>query len=232
MILKKLSEILRNLARLSYWLSSKLYERPDQQSVKVWFRDKGDKTLRLNYNLDESSLVFDLGGYEGQWASDIFAMYGCSIHIFEPVEDFANKIEHRFAKNKHIIIHKFGLSNKSNTAKISVSDDASSIFKPGLDSQYIKLVKAIDFLKEQDIQHIDLIKINIEGGEYDLLDHLLETGFISKITNIQVQFHDFVPDAASRMDSIQQQLRQTHSLTYQYLFVWENWRLTEDRKNR
>ena len=45
------------------------------------------------------------------------------------------------------------------------------------------------------------------------------------IANIQVQFHDFVLDAESRMKSIQADLRKTHELTYQYDFVWENWKL-------
>jgi hypothetical protein len=47
---------------------------------------------------------------------------------------------------------------------------------------------------------------------------------VRQIENIQVQFHDFVPDAEGRMQRIQEKLAQTHELTYQYLFVWENWR--------
>ena len=35
-----------------------------------------------------------------------------------------------------------------------------------------------------------LMKINIEGGEFELLERLLETRLISRIENIQVQFHN------------------------------------------
>ena len=65
------------------------------QALRVvpWFRDNGDKTLRLNYELNEKSVVIDLGGYEGQWAADIFCKYVCSIHVFEPVKKFADNIE-------------------------------------------------------------------------------------------------------------------------------------------
>ena len=69
------------------------------------------------------------------------------------------------------------------------------------------------------------MKINIEGGEYELLEHLIEEKLMADIANIQVQFHDFIPGAQARMEAIQQELKKTHSLTYQYLFVWENWRL-------
>jgi hypothetical protein len=39
----------------------------------------------LEYDLNADSVCIDIGGYEGQWASDIFGRYGCTIHVFEPV---------------------------------------------------------------------------------------------------------------------------------------------------
>ena len=69
------------------------------------------------------------------------------------------------------------------------------------------------------------MKMNIEGGKYDLLEHLIVRGLILNIENIQVQFHDFVPDAASRMGGIKMNLAKTHVLTYEYESVWENWKI-------
>ena len=40
-----------------------------------WLQDNGDETLRLDYELTPDSMVLDLGGYRGQWASDIFDKY-------------------------------------------------------------------------------------------------------------------------------------------------------------
>jgi hypothetical protein len=57
------------------------------------------------------------------------------------------------------------------------------------------------------------------------LEHLIETEWIKKIKNIQIQFHDFVPHAEKHMKAIQEQLKKTHFLTYQYPWVWENWEL-------
>ena len=49
---------------------------------------------------------------------------------------------------------------------------------------------------------------------------------ISIFKNIQVQFHDFIiQNAEERMINIQRKLELTHELTYQYVFVWENWKL-------
>ena len=67
------------------------------------------------------------------------------------------------------------------------------------------------------------MKINIEGGEYELLDRLLDTGLINIIDNLQVQFHDHVDGAIGRMQRIQSRLGTKFNLTYQVPFVWENW---------
>jgi len=193
--------------------------------VDQWSRDRGDETLRLNYDLDEHSMVFDLGGYEGQWASDIFSRYCSTIHIFEPVADFAKRTEQRFRGNQKILVHDFGLTKADGSADISVNGTDSSLYKKGTELATSRFVEAIEFMHKNNIKKIDLMKINIEGGEYDLLEHLIATGFVHNIGNIQVQFHDFVPKAQQRMAMIQKNLQKTHSLTYQYVFVWENWRL-------
>ena len=71
---KLISKALERLGRVFLNLSKQLYQSPQEKRVLPWIKDKGDKTFRLNYDLHEDSLVFDLCGYEGQWASDIFML--------------------------------------------------------------------------------------------------------------------------------------------------------------
>jgi FkbM family methyltransferase len=211
--------------------STRFYRSEQQRRVIPWFRDKGDETLRLDYDLNEKSIVFDVGGYEGRWASEIFSRYACSVYVFEPVPQFAAKIANRFAKNSKVKVFDFGLADKTRATQIAVDRDASSVFRETESMEEIRLVRACDFINSNDISNIDLMKINIEGEEYDLLDHLLDSGLTERITNIQVQFHDFVPNAEERMNKIQKRLSKTHSLTYQYPFVWENWNLTANGRS-
>jgi FkbM family methyltransferase len=170
-------------------------------------------------------VVIDLGGYEGQWAADIFCKYACNIHIFEPFKEFAKNIESRFNRNSKVTIYNYGLSKANTVEKLNISADSSSTFKDGNESVEIQLIKIDDFLDKHNINHIDLMKINIEGGEYDLLEYLVQSERILLFENIQVQFHDFVPNAVDRMHTIQSNLSKTHYLTFQYEFVWENWKL-------
>ena len=220
---KTLSTLLRGLGVLFLKASKFMYVSPQERRCISWFNADGDKTLRLNYELESESLVFDLGGYEGQWSSDIFSKYGCCIHIFEPVEAYAKKIKQRFVRNNKIIVHEFGLSNATKESEIFIDNDSSSILKAAAVTETINLVKSKDFIRFNNITNIDLMKINIEGAEYDLLDHLMESGIVNIIDNIQIQFHDMAPNAVDRMARIQNDLSKTHFLTYQFVFVWENW---------
>ena len=206
---------------------NKIFPSQQAKRVKPWVLAKGDKTLRLNYELSSDSIVFDLGGYEGQWASDIFSKYQCTIYLFEPFKPYCENIRSRFSKNGKLKIFDFGLGQSDKVLKLYAMDDASSVFKQNGVPHDIEIKNASDFIRNLDVPLIDLMKINIEGGEYELLEELIDSGLIVKIKNIQVQFHDFVPNAAERMNQIQKSLIKTHSLTYQFEFVWENWVLQE-----
>ena len=89
--------------------------------VVQWFKDDGDKTHRINYDLNKDAVVIDLGGYEGHWAADIFCKYDCYIHIFEPVQEFAQNIKERFEKNKKVRVYTYGLSNTNKNEKFTQS---------------------------------------------------------------------------------------------------------------
>lgn len=197
--------------------------------VRKYFADGGDYEMRFNYNLDEKSIVLDFGGYKGQWASDIFSKYNCKIFIFEPVKSFAERIRKRFIYNKQIEVFQFGLGRSSRFEKIHISADGSSIFGTNSKCEEIEFVDAKEWINKRSIDKIALIKINIEGGEYELLDRLIEAKLIEMIENIQVQFHNISNDSRSHMMKIQKELSKTHELTYQYEFVWENW---ERKKNK
>jgi FkbM family methyltransferase len=188
-----------------------------------WIEDKGDSKLRLDYPLNEESIVLDLGGFNGDWSDQIFKKYSCNIHIFEPVKQFYNAIKQRFENNPKIHVYNFAASNKNGVADISVNGVASSLFDTNERSEKVVLVDLAHFLDYIGLSTVDLIKINIEGSEYDLLPHLVKTGKIDCFGNIQVQFHDFIPKADKLRKSIRRSLAKTHRLSYDYEFIWENW---------
>lgn len=202
----------------------------DRELVK-WFSADGDGTKRLDYDLNENSLVIDLGGYKGQFASDLFSKYLCKVMVFEPIAEFFESMQQRFAKNPKIQPFMVALGEKDKEEFFYLDNDGTSINNKSNKSESFKrkvIFRDIEaFFKENAIESVDLIKINIEGGEYDLLEYLLEKNMITKFKNIQVQFHKYIPNSEAMMTAIQTKLAATHHLKWQYRFVWENWTLND-----
>jgi len=193
------------------------------KELERWYLDDCNDSSKTNYDLDSSSLAIDLGGYKGQWASDVFSQYDCRVMVFEPVSTFAKKIEERFTKNPKIKVFNLALGAKRRQDTIFLNKDGSSVYREGGEAEVIQLEDVVDFFCNHKIDCCDLMKINIEGGEFELLPRLIETGLIKKIKNIQIQFHNIAPDSERNMEAICAELAKTHTPIYQYKFVWEGW---------
>jgi FkbM family methyltransferase len=226
-MINKIKKIIKKLINYDQYGKSLVGNDAIQYSrVKPWIKADGDKTLRLNYSLNEHSIVFDLGGYKGEFAEEIYNKYQSKIYVFEPILEFYTIIKNKFTNNSKIVPFQYGLAGKDGEMQISMSDNSSSVFLKTENSETIQLKSIVNFIKLNNITKIDLIKINIEGGEYEVLESLLENDLIGIFDNIQVQFHDFLfENAKERMNAIQEKLKLTHQITYQYEFVWENWKL-------
>jgi FkbM family methyltransferase len=194
------------------------------RDVLRWRKDKGDQTLRLDYPLSAGDVAFDLGGYVGDFAAAIHERYGCTVYVFEPVRDFFLACQSRFAGNEKIRCFNFGLSSSRQVAQISVDGDASTTARSTTGKVEAIQLEAFDvFLEQAGIHEVALLKINIEGGEFDVLEHLIGTQVISRMRHLQIQFHDFAQDAVSRRNWIRTALGHTHRLSWNYHFVWESW---------
>lgn len=222
--------LLKKVYKKIIWLFS-VYILKDKFTLAArdWVKDLGDSTLRKEYPLDESSIVFDVGGYKGEFAEDIDRRYGSNIYIFEPVKQFYDEIQRKFKWNDKVHVYDFGLADQNTTLNICVADDGSSVYDKNKSKDYeeIKLKSFLLFCKAHNIESIDLLKINIEGGEFPLLYALLDSPIIQNIQNIQVQFHAFIDNAEHMREEIRARLGNTHHLTYDYYFIWENWELNK-----
>lgn len=191
-------------------------------NVEKWVKIDGEFTHRLNYDLNADSVVFDVGGYIGDWAASIYCRYNCNILIFEPMFKYYNILKRRFANNK-LRSFQIGLGKTTESVQMSDIGDASSSHTGSTNMETVHIFDIVEFMDDLNINKVDLIKLNIEGGEYDLLERLIDTGYINKFKDIQIQFHYWANDTDVRMLNIQHELNKTHKLTYRYEYVWENW---------
>ncbi len=221
----KILNVLKRKAKTAY--ARHVLRDPQLLEAQRWFKDKGDQTLRLNYDLDTNSVVFDIGGYQGDYAAAIHEKYACRVYLFEPVRAYYEECQKRFKENGAIQCFNFGLSNSNESVEIDVSENASSTHFSKMENkkELVFLTSILDFIRQSNIKKIDLMKINIEGGEFDVLPALIGSGLIGVVGNVQIQFHNFIDDAERKRNAIRKDLALTHVEEWNYKFVWESWRL-------
>jgi len=207
-----------------------LYIKRDKKEISYYkYIDDGGESLRLDYPLNKKSIIIDVGGYIGDFAVDMTNKYDCYVDVFEPVSQYAEKIKSRLSTNHKVNLIQAGLGATEREETITIEGLGSSIFVEGReeeDKETIKILSIIDFLQSKNSTKIDLIKMNIEGGEFELFNALLDYPELMKmIKYFQIQFHDFVPDAENKRVEIQKRLSKTHKLMWNYPFIWESWEL-------
>lgn len=194
-------------------------------SFSHWRESDGDNTLLLNFSLTSKDIVYDIGGYHGDWSSAISQKYGSTINIFEAVPAFAELCSKRFNDFDNVNVFSYGLGAKAQKLPIYLSDNSSSMTKRVGKHSVSADIRPFNFVlgENKSNQKISLVKINIEGGEYDLLDYILLQGYAKYIKTFLIQFHDFIPNADSRRENIRVQLSQTHVESWSYDYIWEVW---------
>ncbi|MBR9852909.1 MAG: FkbM family methyltransferase [Rhodobacteraceae bacterium] len=173
--------------------------------------------------LKPGDVVLDIGGYHGDWAEVMAARYAVKAHVFEPHPRFAKMIEDRFSGRDDVEAHGFAIGSAEGELILSDDENASSAFVTDGPSAkgIVRNVAAV--FDELGLERVAVAKINIEGGEYDLLPALIEAGLIDRFDRITVQFHKFSEGDRTRRDEIRKALAKTHDCVWCYPFIWEEW---------
>jgi FkbM family methyltransferase len=194
-------------------------------SLKRWRKEKGNEKRFRTGTITPENTVFDFGGYEGAWTERILTDYRCKAHVFEPHPTFAARLERKFAAAPNVVVHAYALASQSGSLTLSDDGDASSALTERGTSVGARMVSVEEFFAEFPMSQVRLAKINIEGGEYDLIPALVAQGVIDRFACLQIQFHLFAPEDIARRQAVRALLAQTHRCDWAYDFVWEQWSL-------
>lgn len=220
------------------WKITKSLDMTIEEMLQQMYWGKySDHEDTKTYDLNEQSVVLDVGGYRGQFTDDIVRRYNPHVYVYEPVREFYEDIVRRFKDNPKVIVFNRGLSNESTPVFLNKQGQNSSEYRgregqeqlppdPVFGAPVIETVQLEDAARAvEEFYYVDLMSINCEGGEFDIIPRLIETGLISRVKNLQVQFHRFYPGADAAREKIRESLRLTHTERFCYPWVWESWKL-------
>jgi len=140
--------------------------------------------------LPQNATVLELGTYKGRWGLQMFINYPTINYIgFEP-QEWAYNTAYKVLEPYNARLYNYGLgydggilpliNHGTDGCKFGTYDDLDIVTaeKRPLIPTFMKL----------GIDHIDLMMVNIEGGEYEVIPTMLNAGI--KPDRIVVQFHE------------------------------------------
>ena len=171
-------------------------------------------------------MVLDVGAYDGAWAQGIVDRSGAQVYAFEPDPTSLRKLHARFPAGGRVAVLDYGLSGADRTVDLALDGPGSSVSDGGgmFGTARVELRDVVGALDELGLDAVDLLKVNIEGGEYDLFDRLVAAGRLGRMRYVSVQFHEWHPKAHARRAAARRALRVDHDEVWCYPWIWELWR--------
>lgn len=140
-------------------------------------RYENEEIEKIIENLNEASVFFDIGANVGIYSISVAKKFS-DIHIFafEPVPETVEILKENIVRNNvasKISIFDEAVSNTDGFINLTL-DFHSSNYVTNNNSYYnkksVKTVTIDKFVEENKIENIDLMKIDVEGHEYNVLE--------------------------------------------------------------
>lgn len=212
----------------------KLWNPHDKSTWPTWYRWDGgwyesdaENTRYATWdNFGNGAIVFDVGAYEGEWSrrmADKYADY--RLFAFEPAPRAFEVARKRLSAYENVSLYNFGLGVTSGTFRLyDHQRDAATFVQIGGSAIDAEIVSIGEFMNQENIDRIALMAVNIEGGEFELLPHLIDSRLVRRVERFMIQWHSVVVDSRERQFAIQDALARTHKMLWNH-GAWEAWHL-------
>ena len=158
------------------------------------------------------------------------SLIGCDIHLFECNPNHINDLLElqKINLEYNIFVHNAALWNENGERDFYFSIDQWGDLGCTLNKNKserldlenpikVKTVRLSDFLNQFNEEDYIIVKLDIEGAEYEVVKDLLDTGKMSCIKEIYVEWHDFFYGGLD-FEYLRKELKQYANLKYD---IWD-----------
>ena len=181
-----------------------------------------------NIKTNSNSIVFDLGSYKGSSLLRLASKCQGTIYGFEPIPLFYEEALRIISHEQRIRIFNCAVSDTDGQMTLHMNHDETSITKTSGQPIQCQVRSFVTIWKHLGIQTLDVLHMNIEGGEYDVIRNIMKHDLLKHIKTLVIQFHYPSEETRSFRSMFHAELLKTHTCVYDYAFVWERWSLREE----
>jgi FkbM family methyltransferase len=187
---------LKTLVRAA--ISNDFSATPDMHCVKERFgSDYGGWDI-ITANIDNRAVVYSFGiGEDASFDIALIDAFNLAVHAFDPTPRSIEWVGKQGFSDR-FIMHDYGIAAFDGTAPFNPPENPEHVShtmldRPSTSSKAITVpVKRLStIMKELGHDHIDILKMDIEGAEYDIINDLRRSGI--RPAQILVEFHHRFP---------------------------------------
>jgi FkbM family methyltransferase len=143
--------------------------------------------------LSPSSVVYSFGiGEDISFDLALIQRIGCTVHAFDPTPRSIEWVRRQNLPDK-FILHEYGLAAHDGTVTFYAPRNPSHISHTiiegaqGDDHITVPVKRLSTIMAELGHSHVDLLKMDIEGAEYDVVEDVVRSR--AKITQLLIEYH-------------------------------------------
>ena len=181
------------------------------------------ENLKYRIKLSNDGLVLDIGGYMGEFTSKLSRLNpNMTFIIYEPVPIFYDGCLTRFKMKNNISVLPYGVTSNGRNIDLAIDGPRTKSDDVG-DDPIFPSKSMIDILNNLD--QVELLKMNIEGLEYECLYSIIVSGHIKKINYLLIQFHNFKVEDESDYVKITELISEDFVNIFRFKWKWELWQI-------
>jgi FkbM family methyltransferase len=178
-----------------------------------------DKLCLKQRNKDQPIIVYGVGaGEDISWDLGMIDTFGATVYLFDPTEKSIRYTAPLLSKYEpeHLTHTHEGLSARAGNLTFALPANPEHVSMRQQDLAATDMTRSVtvpvntlrNWMKERQHAYLDILKIDIEGSEYLVLEDLVATDFLP-FTQLLVEWHDrFLPaDEKARHRGILQKLQ-------------------------
>jgi FkbM family methyltransferase len=146
-------------------------------------------------NVEENDVVVDIGFNYGLFSMVSLKNNPSKIIAFEPNPKLVSNYQ-KFFNHEKIELHQKAVSNKAGIVTFNENNDPgmstllSDINIHNINATYeVELINFYQFIQKNNINQIDYLKVDCEGGEYDIFDSIPNEYLTNQVKKIALEFH-------------------------------------------